>query len=231
MTQFKDKSDQVKSADKENFISAGLFSYPVLQAADILIYHADYVPVGKDQVQHLELSRNIAQRFNHQFGKEYFTHPEPLLTENAKIMSLADPTRKMSKSLGEKHYINIFGEEKRILKQVRSAVTDSGEAEGMSPGVRNLFALLRAGGNSDDYDGFTADYNAGTLRYGDLKVAVGEGLVELCRPIRERYQDIYANRKTVKRQVLESSAQIRKRAQQTVKEVKELTGIMNPKFW
>ena len=72
MTQFKDKSEQLTSSDKDSFISAGLFLYPVLQAADILIYHADYVPVGKDQEQHLELSRNIAQRFNHQFGKEYF---------------------------------------------------------------------------------------------------------------------------------------------------------------
>ena len=100
MTQFKDKTEQLREADKEAFVSVGLFAYPVLQAADILIYHADYVPVGKDQEQHLELSRNIAQRFNHQFGREYFVHPEPLFTETPKILSPADPTKKMSKSLG-----------------------------------------------------------------------------------------------------------------------------------
>ncbi|MCB0969809.1 MAG: tryptophan--tRNA ligase, partial [Ilumatobacter sp.] len=103
MTQFKDKMDQLKEKDKDALVSSGLFLYPILQAADILIYHADYVPVGKDQEQHLELSRNIAQRFNHQFGKEYFRLPEPLFTETPKILSPADPTRKMGKSFGEKH--------------------------------------------------------------------------------------------------------------------------------
>ncbi len=105
MTQFKDKGEQLKEGDKEAFVSAGLFYYPVLQAADILIYHADLVPVGKDQEQHLELSRNIAARFNRQFNKEYFVHPEPLYTETPKVLSLADPTRKMSKSLGEKRLL------------------------------------------------------------------------------------------------------------------------------
>ncbi|MEL6846162.1 MAG: tryptophan--tRNA ligase, partial [Bacteroidota bacterium] len=91
MTQFKDKS--AKSASMgDNFISVGLFDYPVLQAADILIYKADYVPIGKDQVQHLELTRNIAQRFNHQIGKEYFVLPEPLFTKTPSIKSTADPT-------------------------------------------------------------------------------------------------------------------------------------------
>ena len=106
MTQFKDKSKQSEqSAGGDGFISAGLLDYPVLQAADILIYRADYVPVGKDQEQHLELTRNIAQRFNNQVGKEYFVLPETLFTEVPKVMSPADPTRKMSKSAGEKHYL------------------------------------------------------------------------------------------------------------------------------
>ena len=122
MTQFKDKSEQIESGGK--FISAGLFTYPVLQAADILVYKANFVPVGKDQVQHLELSRNIAVRFNKQFG-EFFPEPEPLLTEVQKLASLADPTKKMSKSLGEKHYIGLFEEEAKIVKKVKSAVTDT----------------------------------------------------------------------------------------------------------
>ena len=113
----------------------GLFSYPALQAADILIYNAHYVPVGKDQEQHLELSRNIAQRFNNQLKKPYFVIPEPLYTETPKIMSTADPSRKMSASLGEKHNINVFADEARIRKQIKSAVTDTGG----NAGRRNEF--------------------------------------------------------------------------------------------
>jgi len=96
MTQFKDKSTQVKETSKDAFINAGLFTYPILQAADILIYKAHFVPVGKDQEQHLELTRNIAQRFNTVVNKEYFHLPEPLFTDIPKVMSTADPTRKMS---------------------------------------------------------------------------------------------------------------------------------------
>src|SRR5690606_17540467 len=96
MTQFKDKSQQVSEKDKDAFISVGLFTYPVLQAADILVYRADYVPVGKDQEQHLELTRNIAMRFNQVVGNDYFRLPEPLSSETPKIRSTADPLRTMS---------------------------------------------------------------------------------------------------------------------------------------
>ncbi len=229
MTQFKDKSEQKKESDKDAFISSGLFFYPVLQAADILIYHADLVPVGKDQVQHLELSRNIAQRFNHQYGKEYFTHPEPLLTVNAKIMSLADPNKKMSKSLGEKHYVNIFGDENRIRKQVKSAVTDTGESEGMSAGVTNLFTLLKACNKQEAHDHLMEQFESGTLKYSELKGEVADGLVELCTPIRERYQEILADKKQIKGQIKASSAEIRKTAQKTLREVKDIVGILNPR--
>ncbi len=162
MTQFKDKSTQSKQ-ESDDFISAGLLTYPILQAADILIYRADYVPIGRDQVQHLELSRNIAQRFNNQVGKEYFILPEPLLTETPKIASTADPTKKMSKSAGEKHAINVFGEEARIRKQIRSAVTDAGDTpEGeMSPGVQNLFSLLKASDKLEAYNALMDEYKNG----------------------------------------------------------------------
>ncbi len=233
MTQFKDKSNQVQTTDKDAFISGGLFYYPVLQAADILIYKADYVPIGKDQVQHLELSRNIAQRFNHQFGKEYFAHPEPLLTEVPKVKSLADPNRKMSKSLGEKHYVNIFGEEARIRKQVKSAVTDTGGESTpgqMSPGVENLFILLKASGRMEAHASLLEDYDQGALKYADLKAEVAEGLVAMCTPMRERYQEVYANRKDVKNQIKASSARIRETARETLREVRELAGLMGPKI-
>ena len=229
MTQFKDKS--AKNAGGDGFISAGLLDYPVLQAADILIYKADYVPVGKDQEQHLELSRNIAERFNAQVGKEYFVLPETLFTETPKIASTADPTRKMSKSAGEKHFINVFAEEARIRKQIKSAVTDTGEGgEGMSQGVSNLFTLLKAAGCQEAYDSLMQDFNADALRYVDLKEAVAEALVGLSTSFRERREELNSNKKDVKRQIKESSYEIRKFAQQTIKEVKDLTGLMNVRF-
>lgn len=229
MTQFKDKSTQ---GGEDSFISAGLLDYPVLQAADILIYRADYVPVGKDQEQHLELSRNIAQRFNNQVGKEYFVLPESLYTETPKIASTADPTRKMSKSAGEKHYINVFGDPDRIRKQVRSAVTDTGEttSEGMSPGVANLFEILKASGDMDTYRVLHSAYVHGSLKYVELKDATAEALVRLSTAFRETRINILADKKLVKEQVKDASALIRKRAQQTIAEVKELSGLMNVRF-
>ncbi len=230
MTQFKDKMGQLKDSNKDVLISLGLFAYPVLQAADILIYKADLVPVGKDQEQHLELTRNIATRFNHQFGKEYFPIPEPLFTEVPKVRSLADPDKKMSKSLGEKHYVNLFGDLARIQKQVRSAVTDTGEkTDVMSPGVENLFTLLKASGRADDYDVLLQDYQAGKLKYSELKEAVSVGLIDLVSPIKERYETIMSNKKQYKEQIKASSAAIRKEAQKTLREVKEITGLLNPK--
>jgi tryptophanyl-tRNA synthetase len=230
MTQFKDKSSQ--SGDNEGFISAGLLDYPVLQAADILIYRADYVPVGKDQEQHLELTRNIAQRFNNQVGKEYFVLPETLFTEVPKVMSPADPTRKMSKSAGVKHYISVFEDENRIRKQIKSAVTDTGDTpEGeMSAGVENLFSLLKASGRQEAYDSLLTDFNAGSLKYVDLKEAVADGLIAINSEFKARKAEILANKKDFKNQIKQSTFEIRQRAQETVKQVKDLPGLMNVRF-
>jgi len=232
MTQFKDKSQQVKEGGKEEFISVGLLDYPVLQSADILIYKADYVPVGKDQEQHLELTRDIAGRFNHQVGKEYFVLPEGLYTETPKIRSTADPRRKMSKSAGEKHYISVFAEEARLRKQIKSAVTDTGDTpEGeMSVGVENLFMLMKAAGDIASHDQLMDTYKDGTLRYSDLKETTAEALWNMMSAFAERKQEIVANKKELKYQIKESSAAIRKKAQETMKEVKDLTGLMNVKF-
>ncbi len=231
MTQFKDKTEQLEEKESGTVVTGGLFYYPVLQAADILIYRADYVPIGKDQQQHLELSRTIAERFNFQFEKEYFTCPEPLFTDVPKLLSLADPNKKMSKSLGEKHYINIFGEEERIRKQVRSAVTDTGTSSDgtMSAGVKNLFELLRACEKIEIHDVLIADYQSGTLQYGKLKGEVADAVVELIAPIKNRMEEIQENKKRVKESIQASSAEIRKRAQETLREVKDIMGIMNPK--
>ena len=230
MTQFKDKSSSENIKDK--FISVGLFDYPVLQAADILIYKADFVPVGKDQSQHLELTREIANRFNNQVGKEYFVLPETLHTETPKIKSTADPARKMSKSAGEKHYVNVFADSDRIRKQIRSAVTDTGErVEGkMSEGVLNLFTLLKACGNMSAHTSLMEDYNADSLKYVDLKDAVATSLIELSNGFKEKKAEIVSNKKEVKYQIKQSSLEIRKVAQETLKEVKDLVGLLNVKF-
>lgn len=231
MTQFKDKGAQAKDVSKDNFISVALLDYPVLQSADILIYKADYVPVGKDQEQHLELTRSIAQRFNFSVDKEYFVMPEGLYTETPKIKSTADPDRKMSKSAGEKHYISVFADEARIRKQIKSAVTDTGEpSHVMSEGVKNLFQMLSATGNKEASDALMLDYNAGALRYGDLKAATADSLVEMSKNFVERKSEIISNKKEVKYQIKASSAEIRKIAQETIKEVKDMVGIMNVKF-
>lgn len=232
MTQFKDKSQQAKSSSEDGFISAGLFSYPVLQAADILIYQADYVPVGKDQQQHLELTRNIGDRFNNQFGNSYFVLPEALFTETPKIMSTADPSRKMSKSAGDKHYINVFDDEKRIRKQVRSAVTDTGiqQSGEMSPGVANLFELLKASGAHQIRAELLSHYHAESLSYKDLKEAVADELVRISTDLKERKDEIKSNKKEIKGQIKFHSNEIRKTAQQTLKGAKDLAGLLNVKM-
>lgn len=228
MTQFKDKSSQVKEKAKDEFISAGLFTYPVLQAADILIYRANYVPVGKDQDQHLELTRNIADRFNTVCGKEYFKLPEPLYTEVSKVLSTADPSRKMSASAGDKHYIDVFGPEETIRKQIRSAVTDAGDTKSgeMSPGVSNLFSLLKAS-KSPDYNTLLKRYEENTLQYSELKEAVADSVIKLVLPIQERKKELLADRKAIKDSLKQSVGRIRARAAETVREVKMLTGLSN----
>lgn len=229
MTQFKDKSQQTDT--KGNYISAGLFSYPVLQAADILMYKADFVPVGRDQDQHLELTRNIAQRFNHQVGKTYFQLPEVMYSATPKLLSTADPSRKMSKSAGPKHYIPLFAEEDQIRRQIRSAVTDAGDTpEGtMSPGIENLFQLLSACQATDAHRSLMDDYEANKLKYVDLKSAVTDALLAFTQPMIQKRKELQDRRKEVKDQIKASSADIRKVAKTTLKEVKQLTGLMNPR--
>lgn len=181
MTQFKAKAEQ------QAFVTAGLFSYPVLQAADILLYDATRVPVGEDQVQHLELTREVARRFNNRFG-ETFPEVEPLLTEAPRILSLKDPGQKMSKSSGEGHYLSLDAPEAEARQMVQRAVTDVGpRAEGeMSPGVANLFTILRSLGSAEDHDRLQADYAAGTLRYVALKEAVSDAVWSTAARIQEQ---------------------------------------------
>jgi|GEM_PF-613 len=228
-TQFKDKSAQLENQTRDKYISAGLFTYPVLQAADILIYRADKVPVGKDQVQHLELSREIARRFNYQFG-DFFPEPNYLLTETPKIQSLADPAKKMAKDHGPKNYIGLFEEEDAIRAKIRAAVTDTGHLPTdiyMSEGVANLFSILEACGKQDDAALLRKNYDEGNRQYGDLKETVATALVELISPMRARRNDLVKDKTAVIQKVREMSAKAREVARGTLREVRALVGLPN----
>lgn len=220
MTQFKDKSA------KEEFVSAGLFDYPVLQAADILLYRASKVPVGEDQRQHLELARRIARRFNSRLG-EFFPEPKEILSEAPKLMSPADPTQKMSKSLGEKHYIGLMEDENSIYQKIRTAVTDIGPQAGgeMSPGVRNLFLILKLSAPPEVYAQFEGEYEAGTLKYVKLKEAVYEHLMAKLRPIRERRRELERDPEQVKRILQEGAERARAIAVESMREIRKLVGV------
>lgn len=226
MTQFKDKSIQIQEKSKEDFISAGLFNYPILQAADILIYQADFVPVGKDQEQHLELTRNIAVRFNNQF-KEFFPIPQPLFTDIPKLLSLADPTKKMSKSLGPKHFVGLFDDEDIIRKKVRSAITDIGgePSTEMSPGVKNLFEILKACEKNEVRGALLNDYANGELKYKELKDEVADALVDLTNGIKDRKKEILSDKDNLKRLMYEGAEKARTVAKQTLKEVRNICGL------
>lgn len=226
MTQFKEKQAKTLESD---FTSVGLFTYPVLQAADVLAYRAKLVPVGSDQEQHLELAREIARRFNDRCKAEYFPEPRALLTPTPRIMSLADPARKMSKSAGDKHDVGIFEDEVSIRRKVGGAVTDGGRdaldsGVRMSPGVRNLLEILRACGANAVAAEMEQEYDAGTLKYKDLKGHVADALVELTDRLRAR-RDRVAEDTTATERVRQMSEQARYVARETLREVRELIGL------
>lgn len=186
MTQFKDKS-----AQHSDNINAGLFTYPCLMAADILLYQADIVPVGADQKQHVEICRDIANRFNGIYGN-VFKVPEPYIPKSgARVMSLADPTRKMSKSdPNPKGTVYLTDEPNVIMKKFKSAVTDSEMsvryAEGKE-GINNLMTIYSAV-TGDSFEKIEADF-AGK-GYGDFKSAVGEAVVEELKPVQEKFKQL-----------------------------------------
>lgn len=190
MTQFKDKSKT--HADNVN---VGLFSYPALMAADILLYQADLVPVGADQKQHLEIARDIADRFNGIYGQT-FTSPEPLFVETgARVMSLADPTKKMSKSdANPKGFISMLDTPDVIMKKFKSAVTDSEAcvkyADGKD-GVNNLMSIYSAC-TGKLFDDIAKEFEG--KGYGDFKVAVAEAAIEELRPVQEKFNQLIDER-------------------------------------
>lgn len=226
MTQFKDKVGK----DREG-ASIGLFVYPVLQAADILVYNATHVPVGEDQKQHLELARDIATKFNTDFGVELFTLPDPIIPkESARIMSLRDGTAKMSKSdPSDMSRINLTDDDDAIIQKVRKAKTDSEPlpeaAEGLAgrPEATNLVGIYATlTGNSPD--AVCAQF-AGK-GFGAFKPALGELLVEALRPIRTRFLELRTNDDALDAILEKGAAKARAAAEPTLKAAYDAMGLM-----
>jgi tryptophanyl-tRNA synthetase len=226
MTQFKDKS----SREGQEQASVGLFTYPILQAADILLYQADQVPVGEDQRQHLELSRTLAQRFNHRYGPT-FTSPEPyILADVAKIYDLQDPAAKMSKSSSSPQgIIDVLDDPVVIRRKVARAVTDAGsevraDAEA-KPGVTNLLRIYSAL-SGEPVDALEAKYaGAG---YGGFKKDLAEVVVAAFAPIREKTERILADEAALDRLLADGADRARRVAGRTMTAVRDRMGLLAP---
>ncbi len=222
MTQFKEKGDGQES------VSAGILDYPVLMAADILLYDTVSVPVGDDQIQHVELTRDIANRFNHRFGDTLVVPQAAVAPHGARIKDLQNPTAKMSKSVDSPQgTILVLDDPKVITKKVKSAVTDS-EAEvrfdpETKPGVSNLLTLLSAATERSVPD-LEAEY--GTAGYGTLKVATADALVEYLRPTRERYEELAANPAELARLLAIGAERAQEIATVTMDRVRAATGLL-----
>jgi len=218
MTQFKDKSKkQAKN------INTGLLTYPILQAADILMYKGNFVPVGQDQIQHVELTRDTARWFNNRYG-EYFPETEALLTETPKIMSLLEPTRKMSKSYGLSHVLELADEPEVILAKLKKAVTASEPGE-KSPGVENLLLLLKNFADETVYNNFVEAEKNGTIKYGELKETLAQAIGDYFADFRENRTQYLEDRSFLATVLSEGEIKASKIAKASMKEVRHLIGI------
>ncbi len=223
MTQFKDKAQ--KHADNVN---AGLFTYPCLMAADILLYQADYVPVGADQKQHVELARNVAERFNGVYSPT-FTVPEPLIPEHgARVMSLQDPTRKMSKSDGNNNgCISVLDDPDTILRKFKRAVTDSDSqirfGEGKT-GVNNLIDIYSAV-TGKTIPEIEKEFEG--KGYGDFKPAVAEAVIEELRPIQQKFDELMNDKAYLEKCYHENAEKAHYLAQKTLRKVMKKIGYIS----
>lgn len=210
-----------------NNVNAGLLTYPVLMAADILLHRATHVPVGKDQEQHLELTRVFARRFNNMYGVEFFPESQPYNfgAELVKIPGL-DGTGKMGKS--ENNGVFLADTDAAIRKKVMRAVTDSGPTEPNSPlseGVANIFTIMEAVSSPDTIAYFREQYATCAIRYGDLKKQLAEDIIKVVSPIRERIEAIKADESYLRRVVRDGAEKARESADRTVSEVRRIMGI------
>ncbi|HEU0120957.1 MAG TPA: tryptophan--tRNA ligase [Bryobacteraceae bacterium] len=222
MTQYKSKSEN------QDMILDGLLQYPVLMAADILLYQANIVPVGEDQRQHIELARDIAQRFNSLYG-DTFTMPETRLPMvGARVMGLDDPTKKMSKSApGTAHSIGLLDRPEEMRKKIMRATTDSNPAvdfETMGPGVVNLLNIFQA---FTDWSGDQMKAHFAGMRYGDLKKQVAEAVISGLEPIQKRYAEITADPAYLNSVLRTGAERVRPIAESTTRLVRERMGLYN----
>ncbi len=228
MHQFRDKS----LAQRE-LVSAGLLLYPVLQAADVLAYRAQEVPVGEDQREHLELMRDVARRFNARFGagEEVLVVPEHRIPEvGARIMDLQDPAGKMSTSSGsEQGTVYVLDEPRAIEKKIKSAVTDSGSEvrrDPGKPGIANLIEILAA------VRGLTpaaVEQEFAAARYGEFKTAVADAVIEYLAPVRERYGELRGDERALEAVLQDGAAAARAIASRTLADVRERMGVGAPR--
>jgi tryptophanyl-tRNA synthetase len=209
-------------------VNAGLLTYPVLMAADILIHRAKYVPVGKDQEQHLEMTRNFAQRFNHRYGDLF---PEPAAfnfgNELVKVPSL-DGTGKMSKSENQMATLYLADSDDLIRKKVMKAKTDSGPTEPhseMPDYIQNIFQLMSLVSEESTTQKFREDFNNANIRYGDMKKQLAEDMVRFIAPIREKSEAIYADKDYLNKVITDGADKARVSAAQTIAAVREMTGL------
>jgi tryptophanyl-tRNA synthetase len=228
MHQFRDKS-----LGQRELVSAGLLLYPVLQAADVLAYRAEEVPVGEDQREHLELMRDVARRFNSRFGdgEEVLMVPEHRIPEvGARIMDLQDPTRKMSTTGGsEQGTVYVLDEPQAIEKKLKSAVTDSGSEvrrDPQKPGVSNLIEILAA---VRGVDPAVVEAELSEARYGELKAAVAAAVVDYLAPVRERYQQLRADEAALESILDDGAARAQAIAAVTLADVRERMGVGAPR--
>ncbi len=219
MTQFKEKSSQYGQL-------AGLFTYPVLMAADVAVYDAEVVPVGDDQVQHLELAREIIRSLNKHTGTELFKEPKPLLSHAPRIMALNDPAKKMSKSVPGSA-IGLLDDEGTIARAIKRAVTDSDpNSNKKSPALDNLFAILKTVAPHDTYLEFERLHSTGKLQYSELKEQLMEDTVKFLAPIQKSYKSLRADDDGLKKILAQGNAAAREQAVAKLKQVKEALGLL-----
>jgi tryptophanyl-tRNA synthetase len=212
-------------------VNAGLLTYPVLMAADIIIHRATKVPVGKDQEQHLEMARNFVNRFNHLYGNDYFPEPTAFNFGEAlvKVPGL-DGTGKMGKSEGEGNAVFLNDAPDVIRKKVMRAVTDSGPSAANQPKtepVQNLFSLMNLVSKKDTIQSFEDAWNNCTIRYGDMKKQLAEDIVTFVAPIQERMKEIASDEKYLKNTIEMGGEKARISAAKTLKDVREIIGFLN----
>ena len=221
MTQFKEKSQ-----DKKDEVSIGLFDYPVLMTADIFLYNTEVVPVGEDQKQHVELARDIAKRFNSQYGQTFVVPEARIPKTGARLMGLQNPEKKMSKSQGgEGNVVFLLDSPEVIQKKIMSATTDSQKEivfDPNRPGVNNLLTIYQSLSQKSTQD-IEAEFK--DKGYADLKSRVAESVINTLRPIQEKYQEIIQDQSLLETTLQEGRAKIEKTAQQKLKEVREKIGL------